>query len=56
MVYFALERVQPLPVGEVTLGGKPDGIDEVLCVCGAAILGLDVPLVCLQVELGANDS
>lgn len=56
MVHFTLERVQTLPVGEVALCGKPDGIDEVLRVCGAAILGLDVPLVCLQIELSADDA
>lgn len=56
MVYLALERVQALPFREVALGGKADGINEVLCVCGTAVLGFDVPLVCLQIELSADDS
>lgn len=40
----------------MALCGEPDGIDEVFCVCGAAVLGLDIPLVCLEVELSANDA
>ena len=56
MVHLALERVQTLPVGEVALCRETDGIDKVFCVCGATILGLDVPLVCLEVELSSDDS
>jgi hypothetical protein len=56
MVHLALERVQALPVGEVALCGKANGVDQVLCVCGATVLGLDIPLVCLEVELSADDS
>jgi hypothetical protein len=56
VVHLALERVQALPVGEVALGGETDGVDEVFCVCGATVLGLDVPLVCFEVELSADDS
>jgi hypothetical protein len=56
VVHLALERIQALPVGEVALCGETDGVDEVLCVCCAAVLGLDVPLVCFHVELGTDDS
>ena len=40
----------------MALRGETDGVDEVLCVCGAAVLGFDVPFVCLQVELSADNS
>ena len=56
VVHLALERVQALPVREVALCGEADGIDEVLCVSGATVLGLDVPLVCLEVELSTYDA
>lgn len=55
VVHLALEGVQALPVGEVTLGRETDGVDEVFCVGGPAVLCLDIPSVCFKVELGAYD-
>ena len=55
VVHLALEGVQALPVGKVAFGREANGVDEVFGVGGSAILRLDVPSVCLEVELGAYD-
>jgi hypothetical protein len=55
VVHLALEGVQALPVGKVAFGREANGVDEVFGVGGSAILSLDVPSVCLEVELGAYD-
>jgi hypothetical protein len=55
VVHLAFKGVQALPVGEVAFGREADGVDEVFRVGGPAVLRLDVPSVCLEVELGAYD-
>jgi hypothetical protein len=55
VVHLAFKGVQALPVGEVAFGREADGVDEVFRVGGPAVLRLDVPSVCLEIELGAYD-
>jgi hypothetical protein len=55
VVHLAFKGVQTLPVGEVAFGREADGVDEVFRVGGPAVLRLDVPSVCLEIELGAYD-
>lgn len=45
-----------MPVRKVTLGREANGVDQILCVRGTAILCLDVPPMGLQIELSSDDS
>jgi hypothetical protein len=54
-MHLSFKGVQALPVGEVAFGREPDGVDEVFRMGSPAVLRLDVPSVCLEVELGAYD-
>lgn len=51
----ALELVHTGPVGDIALGGEAGSKDEVLCLCGAAIFGLDAPPTGVCVKLCADD-
>jgi hypothetical protein len=55
VVHLSFEGVEALPVREVAFGREANGVDEVFRVSGPAVLRLDVPPVCLEVELGAYD-
>ncbi|KAG9527112.1 FAD/NAD(P)-binding domain-containing protein, partial [Aureobasidium melanogenum] len=45
VVQLALEVGKTLPVREVALGCEANGVDEVLALCGAAVLGLDADIL-----------
>jgi len=55
-MHLTLESVDTLPVREVPLGGKTNGIDKESRVCRPSIFSLDVPLVCLFVVLCSDDT
>ena len=44
-----------LPIREVTLGSKANGVDQIFGVCSPAVFCLDSPSMCLAVELGTNN-
>lgn len=56
MVHFTLESIETLPIREVTLCSKTDGIDQIPRVRRPAVLGLNIPFMSLGVELSPDDS
>ena len=56
MEYLALESVETLPIGKMTLGCEAKGGDQVLAIRSAAVLSLNSPFHGFVVELCIDNS
>ena len=56
MVYLAFESLDALPLGEMSLRGEAEGINQVFASCRSTIFSLYNPFETLLVEFGANHS